>query len=84
MLKHQEYILNTEEEFQQIRSVKNQLKDLHEKGDFFQLSLQTLELIRRFNNLYLEYFEKKNDSSNIFNQLVITSNNLETHLIREN
>lgn len=84
MLKQQEYILNTEEEFQQIESVKNQLQEIHRKGEFFQLSLQTLELIRRFNNLYIEYFEKGNESASNFNQLVILSNNLETHLVREN
>ncbi|AVR46242.1 hypothetical protein C7S20_13770 [Christiangramia fulva] len=84
MLRQQEYILNTEEEFQQIESVKDQLKDLHENGNFFHFSLQTLELIRRFNNLYIEYFEKGNESASNFNQLVIISNNLETHLVREN
>lgn len=83
MLQQQEYILNTEEEFQQIKSVNDQLKDLHEKGEFFHLSLQSLELIRRFNNLYHEYFVKKNETSSIFNQLVIISNNLEKKLVRE-
>ena len=82
MLKQQDYILNTEEEFSQIKSVKELVENLHETRDFFQLSLKTLELIRRFNNLYIQVFEKEDKSASIFNQLVITSHALETELVR--
>ncbi len=82
MLRQQEYILNTQEEFSQIESVKETVENLHATQDFFKLSLKTLELIRRFNNLYIQVFEKGDESASIFNQLVITSHTLETELVR--
>ncbi len=82
MLKQQEYILNTQEEFSQIESVKELVENFHNSKDFFQLSLKTLELIRRFNNLYIQVFEKEDKSASMFNQLVITSQALETELVR--
>lgn len=84
MLKQQEYIINTQEEFCQIESVKEQLDELVQKGSFFQLSLKTLELIRRFNSFYTQVYEKQDKSPQILNQLVITSQSLETELVREN
>ena len=83
MLKQQDYILNTEEEYKQIVSVKEMIQDIHESGNFFHLSLKTLELIRRFNMLFIQVFEKKDESPSLFNQLVILSHNLETELLRE-
>ncbi|MDX1543476.1 MAG: hypothetical protein R3214_05965 [Christiangramia sp.] len=83
MLKQQDYILNTEEEYKQIVSVKDMIQDIHESGNFFHLSLKTLELIRRFNMLFIQVFEKKDESPSLFNQLVILSHNLETELLRE-
>ncbi|MCM8570010.1 hypothetical protein NE848_11515 [Gramella jeungdoensis] len=84
MQKQQDYILNTEEEYKQIDSVKEMIQEIHETGNFFHLSLKTLELIRRFNMIYIQVFEKKDDSPSLFNQLVILSHNLETQLLREN
>ncbi len=84
MLKQKEYILNTEEDFKQIESVKELVQEMHDSGNFFNLSLKTLELIRRFNNLFIDYFKKGNESSSVFNQLVVTAKNLETELVRGN
>lgn len=84
MLTQQDYILNTQEEYKLIETVKEMIEDIHESGNFFHLSLKTLELIRRFNNLFQQVFEKKDESSSLFNQLVILSHNLEAELLREN
>ncbi|MDR5590353.1 hypothetical protein [Christiangramia sp. SM2212] len=84
MLIKQDYILNTEEEYQQIDSVKEWIHNIHESGSFFNLSLKTLELIRRFNNLYIQVFENEEANPSNLNQLVITSKGLETELVREN
>ncbi|TBW29283.1 hypothetical protein [Gramella sp. KN1008] len=84
MLQQQDYILNTEEEYKQIDSVKEMIQDIHQSGNFFQLSLQTLELIRRFNNLFITVFEKNEKSPSLFHQLVVLSHSLETQLLREN
>ena len=84
MLQQQEYIQNTEEEFSQIDSVKAMIEDLRDSGNFFSLSLKTLELIRRFNNLYVEVFQKHDNNPSFLNQLVILANGLEGELVREN
>lgn len=84
MLAQQDYILNTQEEYTQINAVKEWVQNIHESGTFFNLSLKTLELIRRFNNLYIQVFEDEDDNPSNLNQLVITSKSLETELIREN
>ena len=84
MLQTQDYILNTEEEYQQINSVKNWIHNIHETGSFFNLSLRTLELIRRFNKLYSEVFENNDSSPSLVNQLMITARGLETELVQEN
>ncbi|WP_026934285.1 hypothetical protein [Christiangramia echinicola] len=84
MLQTQDYILNTEEEYQQINSVKNWIQNIHETGSFFNLSLRTLELIRRFNKLYSEVFENNDSSPSLVNQLMITARGLEIELVQEN
>lgn len=84
MLQAQDYILNTEEEYQQINSVKNWIHNIHKTGSFFNLSLKTLELIRRFNKLYSEVFENNDSSPSLVNQLMITARGLETELVQEN
>lgn len=84
MLAQQDYILNTEEEYKQINSVKDWVQNIHESGTFFSLSLRTLELIRRFNNLYMLVYEQEDENASNLNQLVITSKSLETELIRDN
>lgn len=84
MLQQQEYIQSTEEEFSQINSVKELIQDLRDSGNFFSLSLKTLELIRRFNNLYVQVFSNHEDNPSYLNQLVILANGLEGELIREN
>lgn len=83
MLQQQEYIQSTEEEFLQINSVKELIEDLRDSGNFFSLSLKTLELIRRFNNLYVEVFQKHDRNPSYLNQLVILANGLEGELIRQ-
>lgn len=83
MLKQEDYILNTREEFEQIISVREMIENVHESANFFNLPLKTLELIRRFNNLYLQVYEKNDTSPSNINQLMIISRNLEEVLIRE-
>ncbi|TRO66402.1 hypothetical protein [Christiangramia sabulilitoris] len=83
MLTIQDYNLDTEDEFKQICSVKDWIENIHDSGNFFQLPLRTLELIRRFNNLYTEVFENKETSASIINQLFITARSLETDLVRQ-
>lgn len=82
MLKQQNYIQSTLEEFSQINSVKRMIEQVYNEGSFFQLSLKTLELIRRFNNLFINVIEGEDDSPTHFNQLVITSETLERELIQ--
>ena len=58
MLQQEHYIQSTDEEISHIESVKGSIEELRESGNFFSVSLQTLELIRRFNHLYIQVFEK--------------------------
>ena len=83
MLQQQEYILTTENEYKQINSVKDSIQEIHNSGNFFQLSLKTLELIRMFNNLYVDVFEHSESTPSNINQLMITGRALETQLVRE-
>lgn len=82
MLKQLNYIENTREEYVQITQVKEAIENVHDNGIFFQLSLRTLELIRRFNSLYTSLIEEGEESPTRFNQLVITSQSLEEELVR--
>ncbi|HKJ48111.1 MAG TPA: hypothetical protein VJ973_03430 [Christiangramia sp.] len=84
MLQIQDYILNTGEEYKQINSVKEWIQNIHETGTFFNLSLRTLELIRRFNKLYSEVFENNDNSPSSINQLMIIARGLEAELVQEN
>ncbi|WP_300441574.1 hypothetical protein [Christiangramia sp.] len=84
MLLQQDYILNTKEEYKQIDTVKEWIQNIHESGTFFNLSLRTLEMIRRFNNLYSKIFEEEAATPSNLNQLIITAKGLEPELIREN
>lgn len=84
MLKQEDYILNTLEEFEQIISVREMIENVHESANFFNLPLKTLELIRRFNNLYIQVYENDEKSPASINQLMIISRNLEELLVREN
>lgn len=83
MLQQQDFIVTTEEEFQQIESVKSHIEEMHHRGSFFHLSLKALELIRRFNNLYVEVFERHNESSSMVNQLLVTAKILEAEFVQE-
>jgi len=83
MLAKQDYILNTEEEYKQIEVVHEWIQNIHESGTFFNLSLRTLELIRRFNNLYIMVFEKEEANVSNLNQLVIAAKGLDENLISE-
>jgi len=84
MLKQPGSILNIEDEYKQIESVKEWIQEIHESGTFFNLSLKTLELIRRFNNLYAEVIENSDPNPSSVNQLIITSKGLESELVQIN
>lgn len=83
MLQQPEFIVTTEDEFAQIESVKAHIDEMHATGDFFNLSLQALEMIRRFKNLYTEVFEKEHQSANLLNQLVIVAKGLEIEFVQK-
>ena len=80
MQEQSEYIVTTAEDLSQIELVKLMIQDIHEKGRFFDLSLKTLELIRRFNNLYKLVQEEGEANPSWLHQLVICSINLEKDL----
>ncbi len=84
MLKQPGSYLNIEEEYKQIESIKEWIQEIHESGTFFNLSLKTLELIRRFNNLYSEVIDNRTPTPSSINQLIITSRGLESELVQIN
>ncbi|MDT0647937.1 hypothetical protein RM545_14660 [Zunongwangia sp. F260] len=77
------YIQTTEEEYNQIASVKILVDEVYAKGIFFQLPLKTLELIRRFNTLFNSVVKEEEQNPSLVNQLVINSQYLEQQLIQE-
>lgn len=83
MLQQPEFIVTTEDEFAQIESVKAHIEEMHATGNFFHLSLQGLEMIRRFNNLYTEVVENENQSASLLNQLVIVAQGLEIEFVQK-
>ncbi|WP_298525876.1 hypothetical protein [uncultured Christiangramia sp.] len=83
MLQQEHYIQSTDEEISHIESVKGSIEELRESGNFFSVSLQTLELIRRFNHLYIQVFEKMDQNPSLLHQLVVAAVGLEEKLIRE-
>ena len=83
MLQQEHYIQSTEEEISHIESIKDSIEELRESGNFFSVSLQTLELIRRFNHLYIQVFEKMDENPSLLHQLVVAAVGLEKKLIRE-
>ena len=83
MLQQEHYIQSTDEEISHIESVKDSIEELRESGNFFSVSLQTLELIRRFNHLYIQVFEKMDQNPSLLHQLVVAAVGLEEQLIRE-
>ncbi|WP_295179436.1 hypothetical protein [uncultured Christiangramia sp.] len=83
MLQQEHYIQSTDEEISHIESVKGSIEELRESGNFFSVSLQTLELIRRFNHLYIQVFEKMDQNPSLLHQLVVAASGLEEKLIRE-
>ncbi|WP_299155593.1 hypothetical protein [uncultured Christiangramia sp.] len=83
MLQQEHYIQSTDEEISHIESVKDSIEELRESGNFFSVSLQTLELIRRFNHLYIQVFEKMDQNPSLLHQLVVAAVGLEEKLIRE-
>lgn len=82
MLKQQDIILRTEEEYHLINSVKTMIDDIHERGTFFSLPLKSLELIRRFNKFYSILRETGNPSESDLHQLMVISRNLEAEILR--
>ncbi|MUP45606.1 hypothetical protein E0K83_07580 [Gramella sp. BOM4] len=84
MQEQQEYIITTREDLSQIEVVRKMVEDIHLSGNFFNLSLKTLELIKRFNELHARFHEDNKESAALMNQLVVCSLNLEKQLIQEN
>jgi len=83
MLQQEHYIRSTDEEIFQIASVRNSIEELRESGNFFSVSLQTLELIRRFNYLYIQVFENLDSNPSLLHQLVVAAEGLEEKLVRQ-
>ncbi|WP_405198644.1 hypothetical protein [Christiangramia sp. LLG6405-1] len=83
MLQQEHYIRSTDEEIFQIASVRNSIEELRESGNFFSVSLQTLELIRRFNHLYIQVFENLDSNPSLLHQLVVAAEGLEEKLVRQ-
>ncbi|WP_373057602.1 hypothetical protein [Zunongwangia sp. H14] len=77
------YIETTEEEYSKIASVKLLVDEIYAKGSFFQLSLKTLELMRRFNLMFDRVIKEEDQTPTLVNQLVITSQHLDQQLLRE-
>lgn len=76
MLQQVNYIESTEEEFKQINFIKTSIENLRDSGNFFDVSLPTLELIRRFNHYYIQVFEKKDTNPSLIHQLVVAAEGL--------
>ncbi|MDT0649023.1 hypothetical protein [Autumnicola edwardsiae] len=75
------YIQTTEEEYNQIASVKILVDEVYAKGNFFHLPLKTLELIRRFNGLFDRVVKEEEQTPSLVNQLIINSQHLEQQLM---
>jgi len=75
--------VSNQESLSYITAVKMHVDELYNKQEIFGLSLETLELTRRFYNLYTP-FEKVVDASPFaLNQLLSITQHLERNLIKE-
>lgn len=71
------------EEFYLIASVKKQVEEIYEKQKIFGLSLETLELTRRFNKLYFQISELEQQNSFGYQQFIELTRHLERNLLQE-
>lgn len=66
-----------------ITAIKMHVDELYEKQEIFGLSLETLELTRRFYNLYTPLDNLKGVDSFALNQLLSITQHLERNLVQE-
>lgn len=66
-----------------ITAVKMHVDELYNKQEIFGLSLETLELTRRFYNLYTPIEKAEEATSFSINQLLSITQHLERNLIKE-
>ena len=66
-----------------ITAVKMHVDELYEKQEIFGLSLETLELTRRFYNLYTPLDNLEGADSFALNQLLSITQHLERNLVQE-
>ncbi len=66
-----------------IKSVKKQVDDLYAKQKIFGLSLETLELTRRFNIIYNKFKNLDVLPAVEFNRFVVLTQHLERNLVQE-
>lgn len=71
------------EQISYIHTVKMQIDNLYEKQEIFGLSLETLELTRRFYNLYTPLGKAKEITSHTLNQLLSITQHLERNIVQE-
>lgn len=66
-----------------ITAIKMHVDELYEKQEIFGLSLETLELTRRFYNLYTPLDNLEGTDSFALNQLLSITQHLERNLVQE-
>lgn len=77
-----EKIVN-QEELNHIVQLKNQVDQVYRTQQVFGLSLETLELTRRFNNKFVSEDHLSEMDEHEFNQLMAVSDHLERNLMQE-
>lgn len=75
--------VSTQESLSYITAVKMQVDELYDKQEIFGLSLETLELTRRFYNLFTPLEKADNTAPFAVNQLLSITQHLERNLIKE-
>lgn len=71
------------EDFYLIASVRRQIEEIYEKQKIFGLSLETLELTRRFNKTYSQLSELNRDDWFEFDKFMNLTRHLERNLLLE-
>ena len=73
----------TTDQLSYITAVKMHIDELYEKQEIFGLSLETLELTRRFYNLYTPLDKIDETTPFALNQLLSITQHLERNLVKE-
>ncbi len=73
----------TTDQISYITAVKMHVDELYEKQEIFGLSLETLELTRRFYNLYTPIYKIEEVAPFALNQLLSITQHLERNLVQE-